>query len=232
MDEQTSHFENESKRYVSSYIDLPVYALFPKTIDLKEINTMCDVGCGNGELLSAYKNLYSISKCVGVEPSEESVKLLKNKFDQNIGFNFLCAFAHKLPFDTNNFDLVLCNSVLHWVGRDEYLQSLGELIRVTKKYLIIMDFVGSKDYRVPYHHKLGLFTYKQDFEKVITASGIMEKIETIQYYYDSSNSTFHNINENDLHPFEGNILNYHSRKMIVFQKNYDLLPLKSIQDFS
>ena len=143
------------------------------------------------------------------------------------------ASAHRIPFHTNSIDLVLAWSVLHWIGRDQYLQALGELIRVTKKYLVVMDFVADKDYRVPYHHMPGLFTYKLDFEDVILRSEIMRKIKSKRFITDNqpSNTSLKEIKEGQLLPFIGNNLSYKSRKMVIFSKDYEMLPIYEFKDF-
>jgi hypothetical protein len=146
------------------------------------------------------------------------------------GLEFKNAYAHRLPFETDSFDIVIVWLVLHWIGRNKYLQSLGELIRVCKKYLVVMDIVGQKDYRTPYSHKEGLFTYKQDFERIVINSGIMHSIEERRWYVDPENGNLCFIKKAQLNSFDKSI-NYHSRKMIVFQKDYEALPVKSEDDF-
>ncbi len=237
---QTNEFETESFRYVSSYLGDRYDGdyFFPESI-VGEVKNILDVGCGNGEFLFAWKKHYKAIKAVGVEPSKKAVELLRTKWKEDIeknpagtagGLEFQTSYAHKLPFETDSFDIVMVWSVLHWIGRNEYLQSLGELIRVCNKYLVVMDFVGQKDYRTPYSHKDGLFTYKQDFERIVLNSGIMHSIEEKRWYVEPANGNLCFINKAQLNPFDKSI-NYHSRKMIVFQKDYEALPVKSEDDF-
>jgi ubiquinone/menaquinone biosynthesis C-methylase UbiE len=189
-----------------------------------------DVGCGNALSLLSLCEGFS-AKGVGVEPSEEAVNLLKNKYSNNPSLSFQVARAHSLPFETDSFDLVTIWSVLHWTGRNEFLQSLGELIRTTGKYLAVMDFVASKDYRVPYHHDKRFYTYKTDFEGLILMSGVMKKIVEKRWWLPPSSNDVNFINESDLIPFLGNKLNYHSRKLVIFEKDYELLPVYTESDF-
>lgn len=55
---QTKSFANESKRYVSSYInDKSSYEFeISKKIDSNNVDSLLDVGCGNGEVLNKLKN--------------------------------------------------------------------------------------------------------------------------------------------------------------------------------
>jgi ubiquinone/menaquinone biosynthesis C-methylase UbiE len=145
--------------------------------------------------------------------------------------SFLKAFAHQLPFESDTFDLVIAWSVLHWIGRNEYLQSLGELIRVCKKYLVIMDFSAKEDYRVPYKHKEGLYTYKHDFEITVTSSGVMRAVKVIRFYVNPRDKKIVIVNKQQLEDFES-VVNYHSRKLVIFEKNYDLLQCKEESDFN
>jgi ubiquinone/menaquinone biosynthesis C-methylase UbiE len=231
MKNQTYLFEKESKRYVSTYLNQEeayIYK-FSKFIKKKDIKNIIDIGCGNANFLNKCSIYYEKSICTGVEPNADVIQLLKNKFPK---LNFVKAFCHNLKmFKTNTFDLTVIYSVLHWVGRDEYLQSIGELIRITDKYLIIMDFVASEDYKTPYSHKEGLFTYKQDFDKIVMNSGVMDKLEEEQFYYNDKTKKLVILNSNDLLPFHGNRKNYDSRKIVVYKKNYNHLNTQLIQDF-
>lgn len=230
---QTQHFDSESYRYVSSYISNGVRTdnSIPNSIEEKRVSSILDVGCGNGEFLADWHARLSAKNSVGVEPSQEGVKLLQKKWNENKQLSFQSAFAHQLPFETDSFDLVTTWSVLHWIGRNEYLQSIGELIRVCKHYLCIMDFVAGEDYRVPYHHKPGLFTYKQDFDPIIRASGIMKPVEKIQWWVDPISKQEITLSQQELHKFKGNPVSYHSRQLVVYEKNYDQLPIMREADF-
>lgn len=229
--DQTREFKGESLRYVSSHLhnNLDFKNVFPNSVG--NIRSILDVGCGNGDFLYSWKQYYQAEQAMGVEPSQEAVKLLKEKWGAVSEMQFFSAFAHSLPFETDSFDLVIVWSVLHWVGRNEYLQSLGEVIRVSGRWLVVMDFVAQKDYRVPYSHKNGLFTYKQDFQPLVEYSGIMKAIEVIRWWVNPTDNTLYLINEKELDLFEKNILSYHARKMVVFEKNYEALPIKENKDF-
>ena len=235
---QTQEFVSESYRYVSSYLDLPskdiaviLDHLNDKILNKDLIEKILDVGCGNGESLDLYKKNFSASFAVGIEPSKDAVKVLQKKYKNNKEIIFQSAFAHNLPYDVDSFDLVTVWSVLHWIGRNEYLQSIGELIRVCKKYLFVMDFVASKDYRVPYSHKKGLYSYKQNFDTIISASGVMKPIKELLWWVNPNNKKIEYISKSQLEMFEKNYLSYHARKLVIYEKNYDLLPSRTENDF-
>ncbi len=234
---QTKQFKSESLRYINSYLYekdqvLKEKILIPKSISKKSVKTICDIGCGNGERMKIWKEYFKLKKAYGIEPSNKGIRILRKKFRnyKNKGIYFKNGYAHNLPFENNSFDIVLVWSVLHWVGRDEYLQSLGEMIRICSKYLVIMDFVAKTDYRVPYHHKKKLFTYKHDFEKIINETKIMKPIERIRYWFNPLDKKFYNLKKEQLIP-SNRIINYHSRKIVVFKKDYNLLKIKKKNEF-
>lgn len=224
-------FESESSRYVRSQInETDAYFLvhFDK-LKSEPISSILDVGCGNGSNLQQLCMLFNCSG-VGVEPSEDSTEILNRKY-RNSNLNFLSESAASLSFSDDSFDLVVAWSILCWIDRNEYLQALGELIRVTKKYLVVMDFISDKNYKVPYSHNLNYFTYHADFEVPIISSGVMKK--KIEYFWvrDSNEFPSRYIDVSDLTPFLGNKYSYHGRKMIIFEKDLNHLPTYFESDF-
>lgn len=151
---QTNAWDSQSLRYVKSTIETSevpkgfehFVGTFPGHINPAKI---LDVGCGGGGWLRAMVSTFNGSTGVGLEPSAEAIKLLQKKHANCASISFVQGSAHQLPFSSNSFDLVFAWSVLHWIGRDEYLQALGELIRVTSSILVIMDFDPLDLYRTP-----------------------------------------------------------------------------------
>ncbi len=91
-------------------------------------HNVLDVGCGGG------RNLVYLSKCgldiYGVDQDQEvldrAISLLPNG-------KFECALADKLNYVDNNFDVVICNAVLHFAQDDKHFQDmLNEIWRVIK----------------------------------------------------------------------------------------------------
>ena len=193
--------------------------------------SILDVGCGPGTFVTSLVAAFNPSSAVGVEPSAQAAELLNQTYGADVRLSFRQGSAHALPFETDSFDLVVCWSVLHWVGRNEYLQALGELVRVTKRYLLVMDFVAGENYRVPYSHEDGLLTYKQDFVPAVLSSGIMTVTEEHRWWDANRPGEVHAITDEDLVPFEGNPLSYHARRGVLFTKDYSALPVHTASDF-
>lgn len=192
MNQGLKYFSN-IKKYAETYTDPSAFAENLKIIkkilskiNNKQISSICDIGCGAAENLVFLNNYFKANKplCYGVEPSNGSIKSLRERL-RNTKIKFKKDSIHNLQSKNNQYDLVICWSVLHWIDRDLYLQSIGELIRVSKKYLIIMDFCPKKSFKNIYKHKKELYTFKVDFDVPFIQSGILEKKYEMYFYYDS-----------------------------------------------
>ena len=234
-DDQTRVFqESESFRYFSAREGFEIPTLKEEDFVAlpAHINSVLDVGCGTAVNLAHVADLFATQQAVGVEPNQRTVEALRTRYSDDRRLSFHTASAHRLPFDTDSFDLVICWSVLHWVGRDNYLQALGELIRVTRSWLLVMDFVGAEPFRVPYHHHNGVYTYKMDFTKPLLSSGILELVDERRWWEPEAGGPRVPIAEADLNPFLSRSLNYHSRKVATFRKGSNLLKTLLESSFS
>jgi SAM-dependent methyltransferase len=232
---QSAGFEKESARFVSTHIDdypgAPAWLLQSPALSHLQGGAILDVGCGPATFLTSMVEAFGCASGYGVEPSAQAVELLTKTYAADSRLSFTPGFAHSLPFETGSMDLVVCWSVLHWVGRDEYLQALGELLRVTRKYLVVMDFVAAEDYRVSYHHDARFYTYKMDFDRVLSSSGVLDKVEEHRWWEPEAAGDRRDLTEADLLPFLGNPHSFHARKACIYRKNYSLLPLHIAVDF-
>lgn len=188
-----------------------------------------DVGCGTGKNLHfIYKNFNS--ECFGIEPSSELTEKLNRDFDNKI--QFITGTSDELPFDDNSFDLVICWSTLHWVHRNLILQSLGEILRVTKKYILIMDFCPSKPYRTEYMHDKNIETYKIDYKNILMNTGICKLLDEKIYYHPSwKDDTERNVISLKKEEYESGVYDWVVRKRILLEKDLELLPVKISNDF-
>lgn len=87
-----------------------------------------DVGCASGWFLSQLSKLYPKAKCYGVDVYDNAIAYGAKLYPE---INFKVADAHRLPFEDNTFDLVVCTSVLEHV--DDPQSVLLEIKRVLKQ---------------------------------------------------------------------------------------------------
>ena len=59
----------------------------------------------------------------------------------------------------------------------------------------------------------------------------MRQIETMRWWVNPNNGEVCIIGQNELEKFEKNIISYHARKLVVYEKDYSLLPIKTEKDF-
>ncbi len=114
-----------------------------------------EVGCANGWRLKEIKKRHRCG-VTGVEPN------------QNIKVPFIyLGGAHDLRV-VPPFDLVIYGFCLYLCDREQLFSIAKEGDRVLEDggYLIVHDFSAPDAYRVPYHHKEGVFSYHFDYSKL------------------------------------------------------------------
>jgi SAM-dependent methyltransferase len=188
-----------------------------------------DVGCGTGKNLN-YINQNFKSECIGIEPSPELTEKLNRDFDKRI--QFFSGTSDELHFDDNSFELVICWSTLHWVHRSLILQSLGELMRVAKKYILIMDFAPFTPYRTEYVHENNIETYKMDYKDILLGTGICKLSDEKIYYHPSwKDDTARDVVCINQEEYESGLYDWVVRKRILIEKDFNILPIKNSKDF-
>ncbi len=106
-------------------------------LNLKEYQSILDVGCGDGKITADFAHSLPKSKIVGVDASAEMIAYARKKYpaSQYLNLTFNCVDARSLEF-TSEFDLLFSNATLHWVdnhqgfleGAKQALNDNGRLI--------------------------------------------------------------------------------------------------------
>ncbi|OGH16739.1 MAG: hypothetical protein A3C30_00145 [Candidatus Levybacteria bacterium RIFCSPHIGHO2_02_FULL_40_18] len=91
-------------------------------------DSILDVGCASGWFLSKVSRRYPKAACVGIDKYKKAIYYGKKRYKS---LKFLYADAHKLPFRSNSFDLVIATEVLEHVT--DPTGALKEIKRVLKK---------------------------------------------------------------------------------------------------
>lgn len=87
-----------------------------------------DVGCASGWFLSELNKEFEKTEAFGIDVYKRAIEYGKKKY-KNI--NLKKADAHKIPYSSNSFDVIICNEVLEHVEDPDKV--LKEMIRVLKK---------------------------------------------------------------------------------------------------
>jgi len=129
---RSKHLKYKTKNIISKYL---VNIFYKKTYNLIkdiEFNSIADLGCGEGHLLSYMKDLIINKKCFALDFDVNEVNDAKN----NLPFcDVRQGSLYKLPFDDNSFDLVICTEVLEHL-EDPNL-AISEICRVSKQYVLL-----------------------------------------------------------------------------------------------
>lgn len=92
-----------------------------------------DIGCGDGKITSALSRLVPHGKILGIDKSEKMVRFAKDKYkpQEFPNLNFDALIAQNIDH-TNQFDLIVSFSCLHFIKTDEQLQVLKNVKRALK----------------------------------------------------------------------------------------------------
>ncbi len=100
------------------------YSLLPQ-----DVKTLLDVGCGNGIFCNYVQQTNKQIQITGVDRSSSALKHVKTKK--------LIGDITNIPFNNNEFDCVVSLQVIEHLPVDDYKKALSELVRVSKKYILI-----------------------------------------------------------------------------------------------
>lgn len=144
---------------------------------------MLEIGTSNGAKLEQICSLLD-AKGQGIDPSKQAVdegnlRLSGKDIHLQVGT------AAKLPFPNLSFDFVYFGFCLYLLDRQDLLAAVAEANRVLRSggFLAITDFDPIHRHKRPYHHKDGVFSFKQDYSRPFIESGL--------YYLVSKNSFSH-----------------------------------------
>lgn len=101
-----------------------------KTIKNKTQNpkSILDVGCASGWFLNEISKKFPRARCVGLDVYKNAIDYGKRKYKDLILLN---KDAHKIPYKSNTFDVVICTEVLEHVQDPKLV--IKEIKRVLKK---------------------------------------------------------------------------------------------------
>lgn len=142
-----------------------------------------EVGCADGWRLAELQARYDC-KCCGIDPSANAIEDGHRRHPMLPLFRSTVA---AMRFTPAWFDLVIVSFCFHWIDRSHLLRSVSEIDRVLKPsgYLIINDFAPRFPCKRAYKHREGLWTYKQKYWEIFTASGLYSLRALSHYDYDT-----------------------------------------------
>lgn len=157
-------------RFIFNFI-APYYAKFDKSLQegfeasVKELDKeiiiagkkVLDIGTGTGAWGAAINKL-GPSEIVGIDFSEKMIKQAKKNHPE---INFHHTNAENLSeFKENSFDVVTASFVMHGVKKNKRQNLLNEMKRVSRKYVVLHDFIG----KTPFSIKILEFLERSDYK--------------------------------------------------------------------
>ena len=103
-----------------------------KTIRPLNIDSVLDVGCGEGFTLARLQKEKIGKDYEGIERDGAAIELGSKLYPR---LKITKGDIYKLPFKNNSFDLIVCTEVLEHL--DNPRKAYKELIRVSKKYILL-----------------------------------------------------------------------------------------------
>jgi ubiquinone/menaquinone biosynthesis C-methylase UbiE len=126
--------------------------------------TILEVGCGDGSRLSWIQKNLGL-QCFGIDPSQKGI----DKAREN-GIEAVVATADRLPYDDNQFDLLIYGFCLYLCDREDLTKIVSEADRAGKApgWILIKDFYSPVPSIRDYHHKDGVKSFKMDYSALFS----------------------------------------------------------------
>jgi len=137
------NFLFSNKRFLKSYIEPGRISFYNELIDvikksnvLENINSIIDIGCGTGHLLSGIQKQFPSIKLTGSDFSEQALEIAKKTIPNAV---FLPCDIYNIPENLlGNYDAVICTEVLeHLLYPEKALNNIKSLLKDGKGIIII-----------------------------------------------------------------------------------------------
>lgn len=128
----TNFLKNTSKNPIQKFLINNFYSSLISLVKPLSPKTILDAGCGEGFTMDNLSKNNIGKKIEGVEYSKDAIKIGKKLFPS---LTINQGSVYNLPYKDNSFDLIICTEVLEHL--EEPTKALREILRVSKKYLII-----------------------------------------------------------------------------------------------
>jgi SAM-dependent methyltransferase len=128
----TNFIKHTSKNPIQKYLIENFFSSLISLIKPLQIESILDAGCGEGFTMNKLIENKIGRKTEGIEYSKEAVFLGKKFYPK---LNIKQASIYNLPYKENSFDLIICTEVIEHL--EDPKKALQEMLRVSKKYLII-----------------------------------------------------------------------------------------------
>ncbi len=135
------NFDNMAREYdngKASQFAKQCYPYMLNTLMPIEFDTVLDVGCGTGSLLYEILDHKPQVKTVGIDFSEEMLKVARNKLPKRV--ELIKADIEAIPIENKRFDLVVATDILRYCSNPQVVaREMYRVLKVGGK-IILSDF--------------------------------------------------------------------------------------------
>lgn len=128
----TNFLKHTSKNPIQKFLIKNFYSSLISLAKTLKAESILDAGCGEGFTMDKLIQNQMGKRVEGVEYSKEAIALGKKLFPH---LTIRQGSVYNLPYKDNSFDLIICTEVLEHL--EEPAKAIKEMLRVSKKYLII-----------------------------------------------------------------------------------------------
>lgn len=128
----TNFIKHTSKNPIQKFLIKNFYSSLISLIKPLKAVSILDAGCGEGFTMERLSKSGIGKNIEGVEYSKEAISFGKKLFPH---LTINQGSVYDLPYKDNSFDSIICTEVLEHL--EEPAKALREMLRVSKKYLII-----------------------------------------------------------------------------------------------
>lgn len=132
MAETTNYQKHANTNPLQKALIANFYKEFYRIVKPLRVNTVLDVGCGEGFTLKKLEEKKIGKKNEGIDYSAEAIKIGKKIYPE---LNLAKGNIYDLKYEDNSFDLLICTEVLEHLA--DPVKAIEEMKRVTSKYILL-----------------------------------------------------------------------------------------------
>jgi len=171
LNEMTPQLEAWTGRFGDEYTDRNEFAewkmkpgieAFRRMLGNLKIKSILEVGSNIGLNLLFLNALFEGKvKLYAIEPNTKAFNRLLARSDMRLEKAWNCD-VFQLPLSDSSIDLVYTAGVLIHIGPEHLGLATDEIVRVSRKYVLCIEYFSHTPQEVPYHEQTGLL-FKRDF---------------------------------------------------------------------
>ena len=126
-------------------------------LDGLALDSVLEVGCNRGHNLQAIRALREPPAVRGIEPMYFARRIAHEN-----GLDVRDGTVYEIPYEDGMFDLAFTCGVLIHVPPDSLHAAILELARVSRRYVLAVEYPAEQDQEVPYRGLTGML-WKRDY---------------------------------------------------------------------